>query len=95
MARLPRIVIPDTPHHITQRGNRREQTFFEDGDYELNLDLLSSAAQVEIWGYCLMPNHVHIIAVPSDEDGLRRTFKTVHSRYTGYITANWIESLAG
>lgn len=64
--------------------------FFEDGDYELYLDLLSEAAgrsQVAIWGYCLMPNHVHIIAVPSDEDGLRRTFRHVHRHYTGYINA--------
>ena len=41
MARLARIVIPGIPHHVTQRGNRREQTFFEDGDYELYLDLLA------------------------------------------------------
>jgi putative transposase len=90
MARLPRIVLPGIPHHITQRGNRRERVFFEDGDYALYLDLLSEAAaraQVAIWGYCLMPNHVHIIAVPSDEDGLRRTFRYVHRHYTGYINA--------
>lgn len=74
----------------TQRGNRREQVFFEDGDYELYLGLLTDAAArsgVAIWSYCLMPNHVHIIAVPSDEDGLRRTFRYVHRHYTGYINA--------
>ena len=90
MARLPRIVLPGIPHHVTQRGNRREKVFFEDGDYALYLDLLSEAAaraQVAIWSYCLMPNHVHIIAVPSDEDGLRRTFRYVHRHYTGYINA--------
>jgi putative transposase len=90
MARLPRLVLPDIPHHITQRGNRRERTFFEDGDYALYLDLLSEAAgraQVAIWSYCLMPNHVHIIAVPSDADGLRRTFRSVHRHYTGYVNA--------
>ncbi len=90
MARLPRLVLPGIPHHITQRGNRREQTFFEDGDYALYLDLLAQAAEqahTEIWSYCLMPNHVHIIAVPSDEDGLRRTFRYVHRHYTGYINA--------
>lgn len=77
MARLPRIVIPGYPHHVTQRGNRRARTFFEDGDYELYGVLLGEAArkaEAEIWCYCLMPNHVHIIIVPSDEDGLRRTF---------------------
>jgi putative transposase len=90
MARLPRIVIPGIPHHVTQRGNRRERTFFEDGDYELYLDLLADAARaahVELWSYCLMPNHVHIIAVPLDEDGLWRTFRKVHRHYTGYINA--------
>src|SRR4051812_35021220 len=90
MARLPRIVLPGIPHHVTQRGNRRERVFFEDGDYELYLDLLSDAAArsgLAIWSYCLMPNHVHIIAVPSDEDGLRRTFRYVHRHYTGYINA--------
>ncbi|VAW98985.1 Transposase and inactivated derivatives [hydrothermal vent metagenome] len=88
MARLPRLVIPGHPHHVTQRGNRRAQTFFEESDYALYKDLLSEAAQranAKIWCYCLMPNHVHIIIVPSDKDGLRRTFADAHRRYTGYI----------
>ena len=52
MARLPRIVIPGYPHHVTQRGNRRARTFFEDGDYELYEVLLGEAArkaEAEIW----------------------------------------------
>ncbi|MCP4391302.1 MAG: transposase, partial [Gammaproteobacteria bacterium] len=60
------------------------------GDYALYEYLLSDAVQktsAEIWCYCLMPNHVHIIIVPSDEDGLRRTFADAHRRYTGYINA--------
>jgi putative transposase len=88
MARLPRIVIPGLPHHVTQRGNRRTRVFFEEGDYALYLDLLSEAAlkaETEIWCYCLMPNHVHLIAVPADQDGLRETFADAHRRYTGYI----------
>lgn len=90
MARIPRLVIPGQPHHVTQRGNRQAQTFFEDGDYALYKYLLSEAAKkahAEIWCYCLMPNHVHIIIVPSDEDGLRRTFADAHRRYTRYINA--------
>ncbi len=90
MARLPRLVLLGLPYHVTQRGNRRAQTFFEDGDYELYRDLLGEAAEragTEIWCYCLMPNHVHLIAVPSDEDGLRRTFADAHRRYTGFINA--------
>ena len=90
MARLPRLVIPGIAYHVTQRGNRRQQTFFEDADYALYRDLLAQSAQraqAEVWAYCLMPNHVHIIIVPSDEDGLRRTFADTHRRYTGYINA--------
>lgn len=90
MARLGRMVLPGIPHHVTQRGNRRERTFFEDGDYALYLDLLADAAVrhgVEIWSYCLMPNHVHIIAVPRDADALGRTFRHVHRHYTGYVNA--------
>ncbi|WP_198351197.1 transposase [Flavisphingomonas formosensis] len=76
MARLPRLVLPGYPHHVTQRGNRRSQTFFKEADYALYRDLLAEAADkaaTEIW-CCLMPNHVHLIVVPSDDGGLRRTF---------------------
>ena len=90
MARLARVVIPGVPYHVTQRGNRRQQTFFEDSDFALYRDLLAEAAQradASVWSYCLMPNHVHLIVVPSDEDGLRRTFADAHRRYTGFINA--------
>jgi len=95
MARLPRIVVPGYPHHVTQRGNRRAQTFFEAGDYEFYKSLVSDAARkadAEIWCYCLMPNHVHMIIVPSDEEGLRRTFADAHRRYTGHINARLRET---
>lgn len=90
MARLPRIVIPGIPHHVTQRGNGRQRTFFEEGDYALYLDLLAEGAdraRTQIWAYCLMPNHVHIVLVPSDTDGLSRTLGDAHRRYTGFINA--------
>ena len=90
MARLARIVIPAVPYHVTQRGNRRQQTFFCDEDYALYRDLLGQAARKagsEIWSYCLMPNHVHIILVPSHEDGLRMTVADAHRRYTGFVNA--------
>jgi len=85
MARLARVVAPGLPHHITQRGNRRQQTFFIDEDYQCYLELMAQwcgAHQVEIWSYCLMPNHVHLIAVPQSADGLRRAIGEVHRRYT-------------
>ncbi|MEZ4819492.1 MAG: transposase [Bdellovibrionota bacterium] len=62
MPRLPRIVIPGLPHHITQRGNRRQKTFFEEVDYKTYLKSMSLACKrfdVKIWAYCLMSNHVH------------------------------------
>jgi putative transposase len=77
MARLARVVIPGLPHHVTQRGNRRERVFFEDDDYAAYLALIASAARcagTSIWSYCLMPNHVHFIMAPSKPDGLRDTF---------------------
>ncbi len=88
MARLARLVIPGLPHHITQRGNRRQQTFFGDDDYEAYLELMAEWCReqgVEIWSYCLMPNHVHLIAVPKSEDGLRRAIGEAHRRYTRRI----------
>ncbi len=90
MARLSRLVVPGFPHHVTQRGNGRAQTFFSDGDYAFYRDLLGAscrAAGVEVWSWVLMPNHVHLILVPSDEDGLRRALAPVHRRYAGQIHA--------
>ncbi len=90
MARLARVVVPGIPHHVTQRGNGRARTFFDDGDYALYRDLLAErcrAAGVEVWAWCLMPNHVHLILVPSDVDGLRRALAGVHRRYAGVIHA--------
>lgn len=90
MARIARIVVPEVPHHVTQRGNRREPVFFEEADYDYYLTLLREAAErakTEIWAYCLIPNHVHLILVPSHEDGLRATLGDAHRRYTRYINA--------
>jgi putative transposase len=88
MARIARVVIPGFPHHITQRGNRRQQTFFNEGDYAAYLELMVEWCQkegVEIWAYCLMPNHTHLIAVPSSEESLRRAIGEAHRRYTRRI----------
>jgi putative transposase len=88
MARLARLVIPGMPHHVTQRGNRRQQTFFNDGDYAAYTELMADWCReegVDIWGYCLMPNHVHLIAVPRAEQSLRRAIGEAHRRYTRRI----------
>jgi putative transposase len=88
MARLVRVVIPGIPHHVTQRGNGRARTFFSDQDYALYRGLLAAscaAAGVAVWAWCLMPNHVHLILVPPDADGLRRALAPVHRRYAGIV----------
>ncbi|NOZ19947.1 MAG: transposase [Planctomycetes bacterium] len=85
MARIARVVVPGVPHHVTQRGNRHLRTFFRNGDYSAYLELMAEwcgRCGVEIWAYCLMPNHVHLIAVPEEEDGLRRGIGEAHRRYT-------------
>jgi len=76
------------PHHITQRGNRRQRTFFCDDDYRTYRELMGEwcgAHQVEIWAYCLMPNHVHLIAVPQSADGLTRAIGEAHRGYTRMV----------
>ena len=90
MARLARMVIAGIPHHVTQRGNRREPIFFEDGDQEIYRDLLAEQtrkAGVEVWAYCLMPNHVHLILSPTRVDGLGLAVGEAHRRYTNFINA--------
>ena len=90
MARMARAVAPGVAHHVTQRGNRRQKVFFEDGDYARYRELLAEgckAAGVEVWAYCLMPNHVHLILVPHDRDGLRAAIGEAHRRYTRMINA--------
>lgn len=90
MARIARFVVPDLPHHVTQRGNRRGEVFFSDDDYALYRDLLAEAcarANVSVWAYCLMPNHVHLILTPSTPDGLARALGKAHRRYSAFVNA--------
>ena len=88
MARIARAVAAHYPHHVIQRGNRRQDTFFCEDDYRYYKKMMAewcSKLGVEIWAYCLMPNHVHLIAVPESEDGLRRAIGEAHRRYTRQI----------
>ena len=82
------MVVPGLPHHITQWGNRRQQTVFCDEDYGCYLELMAQfcrAEQVEFWTYCLVPDHVRLIAVPRSADGLRRAIGEAHRRYTRMV----------
>jgi putative transposase len=84
------MVVAGLPHHVTQRGNRREAVFFEDGDHDIYRDLLAEQtrkAEVEVWAYCLMPNHVHLILIPTRADGLGLAVGEAHRRYTNFINA--------
>lgn len=88
MARIARVVLPDYPHHVTQRGNRRQAVFFSHDDYRTYRTLLAGACRVartQVWAYCFMPNHVHLILVPSHVDGLRQALGEAHRRYTRRI----------
>ena len=88
MARIARVIVPGIPHHITQRGNRRMQTFFCDDDYREYIALMADSCRrydVDVWAYCLMPNHVHLIAVPTQSDSFRHTMGEAHRRYTRHI----------
>lgn len=87
---MARVVVPGYPHHVTQRGSRRQRTFFGDADYLNYLELLSefkATAGVDIWAYCLMPNHVHVVAVPQQEQGLAKLFGVTHHRYALRVNA--------
>jgi putative transposase len=90
MARLARVVVPHCPHHVTQRGNRNLEVFLRDEDYETYIDLVADAcksASTEVWAYCLMPNHVHMIMVPQDSGGLRAALGEAHRRYTRHVNS--------
>jgi putative transposase len=88
MARIARIVVPDVAHHVTQRGNRRQEVFFSDADYQAYRDLVAAACaahEVRCLAWCLMPNHVHLILVPKSPDGLRAALADSHRRYSRRI----------
>jgi putative transposase len=85
---MARVVVPGYPHHITQRGKRRQKTFFCEGDYQTYIGLISewtTRCGVEIWAYCLIPNHIHLIAVPQAEDDLLWATGETHRRCTRHI----------
>ncbi|MCH6575943.1 MAG: transposase [Bacteroidetes bacterium] len=88
MPRQARVVFPNIPHHIIQRGNRREDVFFSDNDRKQYLEWLKEYCKeqkVEILAYCLMTNHIHLIAVPTTQDGLQKVLKPLHMRYAQKI----------
>lgn len=94
MPRLARTVCAGVPHHITQRGNRGEDVFFTDEDRPTYLAWLKDYAdryKLDILAYCLMTNHIHLVAVPATEDSLQRVLKPLHMRHAQRINRarNW------
>jgi putative transposase len=88
MSRRARVVVLGCPHHVTQRGNKRERIFFEEGDQQVYLDLMAEQLakhEIACWSYCLMPNHVHFILVPTKPDTLARAVGEAHRRYTLHV----------
>lgn len=84
MARFRRLVVPGYPHHITQRGVRRQTTFFDELDYQRYLaiaEALLKDCSLTIWAYCLMPNHMHAVVVPQRPDSLAAYFGKLHKQY--------------
>ena len=92
MPRKYRIVVPDKPHHVIQRGNRRQQVFFYPGDKILYLELLKEQVnkyKIEVWAYCLMDNHVHLVLVPKTKEGLAKAVAETNRRFTCHINARY------
>ncbi len=90
MARLPRVVIADVPHHVTQRGNARQVIFGGDPDRLAYLELLRQHCalyRLSLLGYCLMSNHVHLIVIPRTAHSLAQALKHTHGRYAAYWNA--------
>ncbi len=88
MPRHARFLLPNVPHHVTQRGNRRENVFFSRTDRLAYLQLLRTHVEryaIEVVAYCLMPNHVHLILIPADKDQLHCAMRAIHGQYAQRI----------
>jgi putative transposase len=88
MPRAERVVIPDCAHHVTQRGNNRQDVFFVDSDRQVYLDYLRDASErfdMRIDGYCLMTNHLHLVVTPHHETSLAEALKRTNQLYAQYI----------
>lgn len=88
MAKMARVEAVGYPHHVIQRGNRRQNVFFSDEDkreYLRILKLQSDLFGLKTWVYCLMDNHVHLIVVPGKEGSLTRAIGETHRLYTRMV----------
>jgi len=92
MPRKPRFIVPDVPVHVVQRGRSREPVFYDDADYLVYLRRLKDAAEryhCKIHAYVLMTNHIHILATPSDTQGISRMMQYIGRHYVPYINRTY------
>lgn len=92
MARKARVVAEGVPHHITQRGNNRQDVFLLSEDRRFYLETLHAKCvqhRVAILGYCLMTNHVHLVAIPERPDGLARALGQTHGHYAQHFNRRY------
>ena len=95
MPRTSRAIAIDYPHHVTQRGNNREQVFFDKQDRRIYLEFVrqySRKHQLDIWAYCLMPNHLHLLVVPRNEKSMARAVGLGSQSYTRYLQRKYLRS---
>ena len=95
MARLPRYVIPGQPQHIIQRGNNRQLIFAAEADYQFFRDAMVEAAGrfgLAIHAYAWMPNHIHLLATPTDTDSISKTFQSAGRKYVQYFNDTYRRS---
>lgn len=95
MARLPRLVLANQPHHVLQRGNNRQDIYLDQLDYQQYLLYLRDAARqfkVAVHAYVLMPNHVHLLATPSDATGLAKMMQWIGRKYVPYFNQKYNRS---
>jgi len=95
MPRMARLLAINYPHHITQRGNNKETVFFDEEDRKFYLKILkkySDQWNFDVWAYCLMPNHIHILAVPRKEESFARGIGATNLVYTQYFNHRYKRS---
>jgi putative transposase len=94
---MARIVVPNHPHHIVQRGHNKQIVFAATQDYEhylANLRELKTALSVKVYAFCLMTNHVHLLLDPGDDPtSLAKLMKALAARTTHY--RNRLEGRSG
>jgi putative transposase len=95
MARLPRLIVPHQPHHVIQTGLNNQDVFLDAEDYQTFLGWLRTAAKtykVAVNAYCLMPNHVHLLVTPSDDNGLGQMMQWIGRYYVPYFNQKYVRS---